>query len=132
MEWRLAEVTDPGSEIFDSESNQDNEQTQDDNEQDKNNSASENSDESSKSDQTNEDDGSEDFYIKSGKKLSDYIKDMTANGLSNETAQGYLFEALEEYIYEEINNDFCERITFRNINIWDEKKEKWLFSFGRS
>ena len=41
-------------------------------------------------------------------------------------------EALEEYIYEEINNDFCERITFRNINIWDEKKEKWVFSFGRS
>ena len=45
-----------------------------------------------------EDDGDPEFFINSGANLSAYIKDMTKNGLSNETAQEYLLEALEGYV----------------------------------
>ena len=45
-----------------------------------------------------EDDGSADFYINAGAEISAYIKDMTLNGLGNETSQEYLLEALSSYV----------------------------------
>ena len=45
-----------------------------------------------------EDDGDPDFFLNAGQDISAYIKDMTANGLSNETAQEYLLEALQGYV----------------------------------
>jgi hypothetical protein len=45
-----------------------------------------------------EDDGDPDFFLNAGQDISAYIKDMTKNGLSNETAQEYLLEALTSYV----------------------------------
>jgi hypothetical protein len=45
-----------------------------------------------------EDDGDPDFFINSGANITAYIKDMTKNGLSNQTAQEYLLEAIEGYV----------------------------------
>lgn len=55
-------------------------------------------------------DGSPDAYKNIGNKITEYIKDKTANGLSNETAREYLFEALTDFVEGTTDTDFARKV----------------------
>lgn len=62
------------------------------------------------------DDGTENSLKNIGDKITNYIKDKTANGLGNTSAQEYLLEALKEYVGNTNDFDFAQKVLDRVPN----------------